>query len=86
MVMETRRMRKSRSGSSVPERAGLRIVGLIQLFAVLPLLLGLPLIAALPADARPRGADGKFERRQSSHFELFQDVDIDPTSCSPRCP
>ena len=24
-----------------------------------------------------RGADGKFERRTSSHFELFQDVDID---------
>ncbi len=27
-----------------------------------------------------RGADGKFEKRESSHFVLFQDVDIDQTS------
>jgi hypothetical protein len=35
------------------------------------------LLAALPAGARDRGADGVFESRTSSHFELFQDVDID---------
>jgi hypothetical protein len=29
------------------------------------------------AAARDRGADGVFERRTSSHFELFEDVDID---------
>jgi hypothetical protein len=27
--------------------------------------------------ARDRGADGKFDRRASAHFELWQDVDID---------
>lgn len=29
------------------------------------------------AAARDRGADGRFEQRESSHFVLFQDVDID---------
>jgi len=29
------------------------------------------------AAARDRGADGKFEKRESSHFVLYQDVDID---------
>ena len=32
--------------------------------------------AAAPAK-RGRGADGRFEKRESSHFVLFQDVDID---------
>ncbi len=32
---------------------------------------------ALPGAARDRGADGKFEKRESSHFVLYQDVDID---------
>ncbi len=44
-------------------------------FAVIVLAL-----AAMPtgsALARDRGADGVFERRTSSHFELFEDVDID---------
>jgi hypothetical protein len=36
--------------------------------------------AAGPAAARPRGADGRFERRDSPHFTLLQDVDIDRTS------
>ena len=31
------------------------------------------------AAARDRGADGKFEKRTSSHFVLYQDVDIDET-------
>jgi hypothetical protein len=31
------------------------------------------------ASARGGGADGKFEKRESSHFILFQDVDIDET-------
>lgn len=32
------------------------------------------------ADAFDRGADGEFEKRASSHFVLYQDVDIDETS------
>lgn len=38
------------------------------------------LVVSLPlslAAARDRGADGRFEKRESSHFVLFQDVDID---------
>jgi hypothetical protein len=31
------------------------------------------------AGAADRGADGKFEKRTSSHFVLYQDVDIDET-------
>jgi hypothetical protein len=34
-------------------------------------------LAAVAAHARDRGADGHFERRESSHFVLLQDVDID---------
>jgi hypothetical protein len=34
-------------------------------------------LAALPSHARDRGADGRFEKRTSSHFVLLQDVDID---------
>lgn len=42
------------------------------------LLLVLPLLcAAFPAPARDRGADGHFDTRTSSHFRLYQDVDID---------
>jgi hypothetical protein len=37
------------------------------------------LLAAPNADARGDGADGRFEKRESSHFVLFQDVDIDET-------
>jgi hypothetical protein len=40
------------------------------------LLLILALVGG-PAAARDRGADGDFDRRESSHFVLFQDVDID---------
>ena len=32
------------------------------------------------AAARDRGADGQFSKRSSSHFVLFQDVDIDRAS------
>jgi hypothetical protein len=35
------------------------------------------LFVAFAADARDRGADGRFSKRTSSHFVLFQDVDID---------
>ena len=42
--------------------------------------LALPLAATSPARAFDRGADGRFEKRESSHFVLFQDVDIDETS------
>jgi hypothetical protein len=37
------------------------------------------LLVAAVASARGRGADGKFEKRESSHFVLLQDVDIDET-------
>jgi len=33
-----------------------------------------------PALAADRGADGRFDKRTSSHFVLYQDVDIDRTS------
>ena len=37
------------------------------------------LLAAADAYARGGGADGSFEKRESSHFILLQDVDIDET-------
>jgi hypothetical protein len=37
------------------------------------------LLAAAGAYARGEGADGSFAKRESSHFVLFQDVDIDET-------
>jgi len=37
------------------------------------------LLAAADAYARGGGADGNFEKRESSHFILLQDVDIDET-------
>ena len=43
-------------------------------------VLALTAAAPGPAQARDRGADGKFEKRTSPHFVLFQDVDIDETS------
>lgn len=39
--------------------------------------LAIGLLAASPIRAAERGADGRFETRRSSHFELFQDVGID---------
>jgi len=51
---------------------------------ILRALLGLVAVAALaspgPVRALERGADGEFEKRTSSHFVLYQDVDIDRTS------
>ena len=44
---------------------------------LLPALL--VLLVAAPAAARDRGADGRFDTRTSSHFVLYQDVDIDQT-------
>lgn len=40
----------------------------------------LSLAFAWPGHAGDRGADGHFEKRTSSHFILFQDVDIDRSS------
>jgi len=37
-------------------------------------------LGASPVPALDRGADGKFSKRDSSHFVLFQDVDIDETA------
>jgi hypothetical protein len=41
------------------------------------LLLGASVLATTSVEAADRGADGKFEKRTSSHFVLYQDVDID---------
>ena len=38
------------------------------------------LVGSLPAEARNRGADGKFSERRSRHFVLRQDVAIDEYS------
>lgn len=49
-------------------------------FIRLGLALGLWLALVVPISlgfARDRGADGRFDERRSSHFRLFQDVDID---------
>ena len=43
------------------------------------LLTGVLLVAAASAPAADRGADGRFEKRTSSNFVLYQDVDIDET-------
>ena len=54
-----------RSGRQRPLRVFVRVVHLMALLVVAPVF------------AEGRGADGEFERRNSSHFELYQDVDID---------
>ena len=46
-------------------------------WATTALLTGALLVAAMSAVAADRGADGRFEKRTSSHFVLYQDVDID---------
>ena len=38
------------------------------------------LLFSMASQARDRGADGEFEERHSSHFVLYQDVDIDQSS------
>jgi hypothetical protein len=43
-------------------------------------VLAVCLLAPGASGARDRGADGHFEKRESSHFVLYQDVDIDRTS------
>jgi hypothetical protein len=37
-------------------------------------------LASVPAPARERGADGRFDSRSSTHFVLSQDVDLDVRS------
>lgn len=56
----------------------MRAHALLRLLLLLPLtLLAVPV---LPAAALDGGADGRFEKRSSSHFVLHQDVDIDRRS------
>ena len=43
----------------------------------LAVFLALLLLPARPTGALDGGADGRFEKRESSHFVLYQDVDID---------
>jgi hypothetical protein len=52
---------------------GLRVTVAVCLWAI-------ALLAPGDAAARDRGADGRFATRRSSHFVLYQDVDIDRTS------
>lgn len=47
---------------------------------VLAWVVGLAVVVPLAAHALGGGADGKYEKRTSSHFVLYQDVDIDRTS------
>ena len=47
---------------------------------IVPAITILCLLLAAPVGAKNRGADGHFEKRESSHFVLYQDVDIDRTS------
>ncbi len=53
--------------------------GSIRWLGAVALLTGVLLVAATSAPAADRGADGRFEKRTSSHFVLYQDVDIDET-------
>lgn len=58
----------------IPLPAALRAASLIWVASGLAALL----LLAVPASARSGdGADGRFERRDSFHFTLYQDVDID---------
>jgi hypothetical protein len=55
------------------------VVTLVSVRSVVVLLVS-SIAAAGVASARDRGADGRFSKRESSHFVLFQDVDIDRAS------
>ena len=61
---------KRRAGCPYAPRQGI-VLALSGLFFVL---------GTGPLTALDRGADGKFSKRDSSHFVLFQDVDIDETA------
>jgi hypothetical protein len=50
-------------------------VGIVRRLSIASLLL----VAAPAVHAGDRGADGRFDQRESSHFVLHQDVDIDET-------
>ena len=60
-------MRTSPHARGAPRRASI----------ALALAVCATLLAAAAAGARDRGADGRFEKRSSAHFVLWQDVDID---------
>jgi hypothetical protein len=65
---------------NVPARAGTTRREGFPLSLPLPFVVLLVVLTVAPAGARDRGADGHFEKRESSHFVLYQDVDIDRTS------
>jgi hypothetical protein len=48
-----------------------------RLVALAGAFLAAALLLSAPAGARSKGADGRFERRSSENFVLYQDVDID---------
>ncbi len=68
--------RSVRDTEGIPADRGRRRARLRLLVTGLAMLL-LALGVGSPAAARDDGADGRFEERRSSHFVLYQDVDID---------
>jgi hypothetical protein len=60
-----------------PPATGSRRRSAIRWSSAAGLAVGALLAAVGAAGARDRGADGEFDRRESSHFVLLQDVDID---------
>jgi hypothetical protein len=64
-------MLRGKTAKAGRSRASIRRTGATALLG------GLLLLAATGAPAADRGADGRFEKRTSSHFVLYQDVDID---------
>ena len=71
--LPVRRFRRTRSWPAI-ESLGRSCIRWAHSTAALASLL---LFAVHPAEARDRGADGKFDQRDSAHFVLLQDVDID---------
>ena len=65
--------KRPRSPITTSRRGGLLFALLLVWVFVLPLGPGAPTAFAIG----DRGADGEFERRDSFHFTLYQDVDID---------
>ena len=73
------RLRPARLSASFPTAWSLHLAGLLRLVV----LIGPVMLLGPAGEARAigdRGADGDFERRDSFHFTLYQDVDIDRSS------
>ena len=75
----TRRCAEAQEVDRLSEAVIARRSEILHRWAAAALLTGALLVAATSAPAADRGADGQFEKRTSSHFALYQDVDIDET-------